>query len=452
MNILAPPYNRINRHIREYATPDPRVRVYRCNTMQNPLHFVGDEGALADIDLGHRLATSTHRAGGIMLARRNIVSIGLRDADTPEKFIGLRPDDCQEGAEQMEWSLVSAEVGGRARPLDFRRRRALGPVTHDVGPLVVQHTRQRCRLMVPATPAADGFRVEFTLHLAGLRVVERPELGEWWLYSRDTGRFRFRIARPHLIDPVTLDPVTGPDGMPLPPMVRHSLTPRGDGTWRYVKEPTEAYDPRVLPVRFLVDADTVYSAWADGVVVGPVFENWTNTRSAAAGAANSDMQYSNSALTCWSSAGDCVINRCFFYYDTSAVSGTITDVVESVYSYSYGTDEISSQQGTQNTPLVDDDYNNFSGTYWGKVQFTAGARKEITYDGTGVAAINQSGVTLTCLRNYTHDYLDSAPGTYSRNGLYFANNNGTTYDPYLEITTEAAGPAMPVMYYHYAHH
>ena len=61
---------------------------------------------------------------------------------------------------------------------------------------------------------------------------------------------------------------------------------------------------------------------------------------------------------------------------------------------------------------------------------------DITLTSAALADMRDDNVMYICLMNYDHDLKDIAPTGYSshRNGLYFADNSGTSKDPYIDYT------------------
>ena len=70
----------VNRHITEYLTDNLRVKQYKCKTLQNPDYYY-DGSNFGAVDVGHKLDTSTDKAGGIWLRDKGIVSVGTKKSD-----------------------------------------------------------------------------------------------------------------------------------------------------------------------------------------------------------------------------------------------------------------------------------------------------------------------------------------------------------------------------------
>ncbi len=427
----------LSRNIVEYLTADKSVRQYRCNTLQNPLAYYDGE-QFRPVSIMDVADTYSANGEGIYLRDKSIVSVGIKQADDAYKFIGLRPDEKQDGSEQLEFSLEAIEVNGKSQTINLSTKTALSSISTNIGPLVVQSRRQGCRIILPLTNADDGFKMSLRLHLTGMTVEYIESLDEYWIFN-ERGRFRFRFGKPYLVG-LDGDPIQWPsEEFPSRPnLVSHSLKDNGDGTFIYTKGPGPDFGKVTLPERSFVDADIVYSATTDGFVY---HENavWATLHDAATG---TSVDTTSSSINGCPAAGwngsTFIIRRCFFSYNLSTLSGTVTNVSEKIYGYN-GDDSACVQKANYGTALATADYDAFSGVYYAKkTVWDGGNYNTFSYNATGIADVEAAvgvGSHQSCLREYAHDYLDASPGTSMyANGCYFANNTGTTYDPYLSIT------------------
>lgn len=433
----------LTRNIIEYLTTDKRVRQYRCNTVQNPLAY-HDGTQFRPVSITDVADTFSANSEGIYLRNKNVVSVGLKKADDAYKFIGLRPDEKQDGSEQLEFSLESIEVNGKSQIIDLSTKTAISPLAHNLGPLIVHSRRQGTRICLPLTNADEGFKFSLRLHLTGLTVKYISNLDEYWIFN-EKGKFRFGLRKPLLLDA---------DGEPLnyetelehyANLVKHSLTELGGGEYLYTKEPTEAFGQVELPASFLVDADTAYSTTADGEVYYG-HATWATARGAATGSgSNTGSAYDGNSISCALAGGKYWIYRAFFYFDASPLSGTITACSEFLYGVGATThSEAMAMKGTQNDSLAVADYDSFTGNSYGsKTPWSHLGYNEIVFNDTGISDVEAAlgGIVKVCNREDPHDFDNSAPVSNANyNGCYFANQAGTDYDPYLSITV-AAGPA-----------
>lgn len=75
-----------------------------------PINYMNDDGGYEPIDLNFEDSKST--IGDISLNRKNCFSTGIRKDRNPNKFVGIRPDDCQDGSKQVEISVNEVEIDG----------------------------------------------------------------------------------------------------------------------------------------------------------------------------------------------------------------------------------------------------------------------------------------------------------------------------------------------------
>ena len=240
-------------------------RTLVCRGPHNPVGF-WTPGGLDWINLAdEKIKRSTSLQADCKIKAKNVVSVGRRQDASPVKFLGLRPDTCQDGSEQLEWTFEAAEFDGRITPYDPRN-------------FHVWNHRQRCRHLLVPPYGCKSFRIVYRLNLTGMRIEER--YGEFWMYSISTGEFRFRIRKPAICDPVTQQPVLDADGEQLD-LVRHSLVRDGD-SFLYVKTSSPDFTKAKLDKGWLLDGDIYYGSTADGRVQS-VAGSWASARDAATG-------------------------------------------------------------------------------------------------------------------------------------------------------------------------
>lgn len=441
-------FGAVNRHITEYLTDNPRVKQYKCKTLQNPDYYYNDS-VFAPVDVAFKKDTSTDKAGGIWLRDKAIVSVGTKKDDDSYKLFGLRPDENQSGSESLEVSIESIEINGKPQVINLRDRLEVSPITTCFGGnLYIQRARQRCRVMVLCDNTTEDFKIALRLHLKpGMSIVYRPDLDEYWTYRN--GVFFVRLSSPYLVDLATMNPLRPDDFGSYPQLVKHSLIEISKGEYRYIKEPTEAFGKVTLPASFLIDADTIYSSTSDGYVAYTDTGGWTATRNGTTGvSAVSNGTDSPNAITAYESGGTYVIYRSFFYYSLTGLSGTVTATTENIYGSSNAESNVSSQKGTQATPLTTADYDSFSGSaYCNTAAWTTSNYNVLTYGEGGLSDVQAAleGTHLSCLREYSKDYSNSTPVGLFRNGCKYSEDTSGTSDPYLYITTEAAAAGQPTI-------
>lgn len=197
-----------------------------------------------------------------------------------------------------------------------------------------------------------------------------------------------------------------------------------------------------------------------------VDEGWT-TLTAGAGTSQSSDQ---AAVTAWFMQASATTNqwqgltRTIYTFDTSAIGAgaTISAAVFSLASYDAASlDNLSATPTTDiygatpgdNAALAASDYGQCGATSytgspvaWASLDLTDTNYNDFTFDATGRAAINGSGITALSVRNANYDVADTPPtwssGQQSQWFVYHADQAGTTTDPKLVVTyTPAVGGA-----------
>lgn len=189
-----------------------------------------------------------------------------------------------------------------------------------------------------------------------------------------------------------------------------------------------------------IDSYLIYSSTADGYV-SYTNTNWTTCHDAATGAAvgSTNTAHNRGAGSCYTGYN---IYRGFFYFSLTGVNAieTIFSANIQIRGATYAQGDVSCQQGTQAASLTTADFDSFSGEYWGIVSPWELAYNTFNLNDDGLNAIrrNLNGTLKAATREYSHDYLNSAPSTSYYNGCYYSDNSGTDYDPILNITSAYA--------------
>ncbi len=89
---------------------------FRLYTKQSPLFYKKSNGELNEIDLTFNDSRST--IGDISLMDKGIMSVGKRKDKNPYKIVGIRPDNCQTGERQLEFSVVNIELDDEKQEFD----------------------------------------------------------------------------------------------------------------------------------------------------------------------------------------------------------------------------------------------------------------------------------------------------------------------------------------------
>lgn len=423
---------------------DDSSQQMRVNSTQNPLYYRTPDDILMPVNVADIKATKVG-IGDICLRDASVTSVGFKVANDAYKYIGFRPDCVQDGSEQLEFSIIKIEFDGKAQTIDLSSNTAKTPFLTEIGPLVyVQSTRQGTRQLVKVADVISSFKIVYQLDVTGLDLIERKDIDEFWFYSKRTKDFRFRIVKPYLVNT---------NGTPhdICGAVRHSLVSNEDGTYTYTKENT--IDLIHIDTPYYIDADTVYSTTADGYVKGDAGYDadgsaataWAEAIAITSGTAYSSDNSSVSAVGVDYYANGLIysfnIFRSFFYFSLASVTTTILSASINLFGLTNSNCNVCVQQGTQSDTLAGADINNFSGSSWGNTSsWSTSGYNSITLNSSGLAAATSAigGTFKVCARDYTYDYANNRPSADKYSGMYFANNTGTTNDPYLLLTL---GPA-----------
>lgn len=411
-------------------------REIRCYSPANPHYFEDAAGVLRPIDVGAKQAGAT-QIGAIELRSKNVASVGVRADGGREKVVGLRPDFSQAtGEHQLEFSLdrvivdgIDQNVGAGMKAPEASAKNAL---VWDMGRYQVIPNRRFCRQAVLIDRPKSSFRIEFTIHAKGLTITPLEAPGrDMYRVTDDKGRLDWAIAEPLILDG-DFEIIGSQE------YVTHSLVDNKDGTYSYVKESVIGADFSTLPEQFWVDASTVYSSTADGYARYSGSTSWYTTRETSTGTAfsSTETRSATGPMAECDGSGVYRIDRCFFYFDTSGISGGIVSVTANFYGYGNAQSGVSLYKGIQADTLSTTDYSKFSGSAFGSIASWSTSWNAFTLDATGRSDINTSGVTKHCLRP-SSDVGNMAPATstYYWNGIHYADYSGTTYDPYLSIVT-----------------
>jgi len=199
---------------------------------------------------------------------------------------------------------------------------------------------------------------------------------------------------------------------------------------------------------------TVY-AGNSGRVYRYVSETWSSIRNNSTGSSASDSLGSNTqAVRVFHTSGrggdTFQINRSFFYFDTSGITGTLSDATLKIYGLTNGTADIIAVKsdafgGDGGTALSTADYNNldFSTAYSAELAtWSTSGYNDITLNATALTDMKNNDAFIVCVIEHDHDYADSAPSGAAYNvGMFYHDYSGTSRDPYIDYTV-STGPVM----------
>ena len=118
-----------------------------------PVNYKKDDGSYEPVDFTFEDSSST--IGDISLNRKNCFSTGIRKDKNPEKYVGIRPDDCQDGSKQIEISINDVEIN-----------KVSG---YDIDKFMSVPSSTSLFQMYNNTGFKD-FKIEFKLHLKGVTI------------------------------------------------------------------------------------------------------------------------------------------------------------------------------------------------------------------------------------------------------------------------------------------
>jgi len=404
----------------------------RCYAPHRPHYYKGKNGGMYPIHAERKQKKTTADGETIELYSENVVSVGRKTGKDKNKYLGLRPDDSQDGSEQLEFTLIDVEFDGIKQDLD----------TDEIG---IVPTRQRCRQLFPVTEKSypeHDFKIEFELHITGLRVEKRDDLNEFWFYKKDNDEFKFRIRKPVFVDCEDNLPIAGTDSF-----IDHELKEK-NGKYIYTKFSTKIFSRNSLPSKYWIDADTYWGSTADGFVYASA-SSWATVRGAATGtpvdSSGADSKGAGSAYHFYTPLvaplqSNYVIYRGFVFFDTTGFGDYCTAATLSIQAYFNYDSGIGVFEKTGGAAVGPGSFDGFTGGSFGNIVWT-NARKNITLNAGGRAYINSDGkvgFTQLCLRELDHDVANVAPGaeTNYNNGMYFADYPDQVYDPYLSLTVQ----------------
>ena len=409
-----------------------------CRSGGNFKFYQDSTGAFHDVDIGHVAEESLLSLRAVDMRRRNVVSVGLDGEFSAEKFVGFRPDNCQDGTVQLELDATRFELDGHQQPLVLGKSVKIDDVTRRMGNLYVQSTRQRTRLLVPIAKSCSEFVIQFRVRRTGWDMVRK--LGEFWMMRQDGGGLLGRFVQPHLFPAGDLHSPLYSAGSPY---VEHVAVEESDDTWIYEKRSTEAFAKAVtdgaLKFPLWVDGDIYYSSTNDGRIfkTGAVGGNWADAWSATSGTLRPSDTRTNGGLSgyYYSPTDQFGVQRTVWFPDTTAV---VSPVSATHHVHGYGDNELSYCvlcAFTGSNPFIANDFNNWGSASYGLT--TAVWDKDgwnvFVMNQDGLAYINRDGTTQLGAREYEHDFLNVEPDGLSTHGQYFTEWTGTDHDPYLDV-------------------
>lgn len=132
--------------------------------------------------------------------------------------------------------------------------------------------------------------------------------------------------------------------------------------------------------------------------------------------------------------------RAFFAFDTSGIpdQATILHVRLLLWGSTKANAKVVAQKGLQGLVLNGGNYVSFSGPEYGHTDWKTDHLNTIDFNTQGIGAINRSGMTFICCREYEHDFLNNPPppGQEFSASFFMSNVEDATKHPCLEISYE----------------
>lgn len=419
---------------KEEVTYTNGIKTTRCYSPINPHYYRNSADELKLIELDYK-EDSVLPIDTCEIKTKNISSVGVRKSDNPNKFLGIRPNG--NNNQQLEFTIEDINLDNvSASGINLSKTDKVDNVTTDLGDILIRTTRRGCRQLIKAPTVSGTFSIKYKIHLTNLEIRNSKD-GEYYepdehgnfVITDEEDNFVYSIAKPKLLDDefniVSEETI-------------HTLKDNGDGTLEYIKSPDTECD---VAAATYIDADVYYGETTDGIVkaIAASFNN-AHAKDPANSVATTGATGSVSVWMWWQVNNFWYLDRAFFMFDTDGVSGASScKLYIHGFTNTYNRSGVSVQQGTQADTLTTSDFQGFSGTYFDYIangSWDQSDYNEFTLNASGIAAINETGLTKLCIREYEHDYLDSSPGAvaWQNHAMYFTDETGTVKDPYLEIT------------------
>lgn len=408
------------------------------------LHYENN-GSFDDINICLECEDTNKEYSKQEIVRKNSTTVGFRQDKHLEKFVGMR-----KGSKQYELTLHQIIIDGEPiqLPKTFVEITKLSEneIEHKINNDLSVYTRIgpiSVKTALKVSKRINNCKLIYKVNLTGFKILNKSKTnGSREIYIEEGG-FDFgdnlKIVQPRM----WTEESTSND-------IDHVLY-KENNVFYYEKEINskgrdwlDFNDPV-----YYIDATTINSTTADGYVGNDVDDSsWATCHDAATGdevssADNSVVDAIKVRRLTTKANNDFTIRRCFFYFDTSGVVGTILSCDLVIEGLTNADNTVAAQEGTQAATLTTADYDAFTGSTFGTTAWSTGTNT-ISFNSTGLAAINQAGTTKVCVRDNTWDVADSEPATDgTRNsGMYFADNGSNI--PYLSLTIEGSGQLMMI--------
>jgi len=205
---------------------------------------------------------------------------------------------------------------------------------------------------------------------------------------------------------------------------------------------------------------TIYSGAQDGYI-NYIDGTWATARDATAGEnAYPDVHNNAAPLRAYLHRGSYNLSRCFFIFDTSGITSTVASVTLKIYGAYAGAADFFVVKSSQGATLEIADYDAIDGwnnsgvdnegnvtKYSSEItSWSTSGYNDITLNSTALSDMVSLDSFTVCLIESVHDLRNVAPTANTfKNGMYFQNQDGTSYDPYIDYTLAVTGYGNSVM-------
>ena len=210
----------------------------------------------------------------------------------------------------------------------------------------------------------------------------------------------------------------------------------------------------------------IYSHTGDGWAMTAEEGSWVNARRSSGAAYDNNNTRDSVCVMVYRDAAKgggslAVTRRAFMSFDTSGISVAPSEATLKIRGYSTNTSDIIVVKSTAATTIVAGSFDDFTGigtelgntdgsgagTLAGVSGFTYSAEiatwdlfnhNDIELNSTALDDMASLDTFKICIMDYDYDYLDVDPGhgTFVRVGWYWADNTGTSNDPYIDYTAD----------------
>lgn len=215
----------------------------------------------------------------------------------------------------------------------------------------------------------------------------------------------------------------------------------------YVSLPWLADDNRMYPV-YIDPSVEINAGTGDGWAKQDDSANWNTVHDGSGNGYSSSNTYAYGIGADCGMTGKYSIHRSFFRFNTSSIPDNASFVNASVFLYGkfynsqpqpVPTPQASGvvfQKWTGGGTISSGDYNDFSGGIYGSLSsWTTYIYNELAWE-NALSDIDVDGYTDICVREWAHDYNNSAPEEESSYSNYLAYADAPYNKPYINVTYE----------------